>query len=176
MPCCSTNTGLEGVYELARVTSLPVQSAARLSPGSGISAMQMVVALRQGVLVPWHKQQAELPKSAAELMISDQGGLVYQPLSGLHRDVAEIDFISMYPSIMRHFNISPETVAHPTPPADYVRTNTISPYPCQPISSRERGRGEGRYSRHLAACSRTWPVHQPGATRPGAADAGATAG
>ncbi|HSQ17375.1 MAG TPA: DNA polymerase domain-containing protein [Anaerolineales bacterium] len=119
--------GLEGVYELARVTSLPVQSAARLSPGSGISAMQMVVALRQGVLVPWHKQQAELPKSAAELMIADQGGLVYQPLSGLHRDVAEIDFISMYPSIMRHFNISPETVAHPTPPADYVQTNTSIP-------------------------------------------------
>jgi DNA polymerase-2 len=106
--------GLDGVYELARVTSLPVQSAARLSPGSGISAMQMITALRQGVLVPWHKQQAELPKSAAELMISDQGGLVYQPLSGLHRDVAEIDFISMYPSIMRHFNTSPETV-HPSP-------------------------------------------------------------
>ena len=105
--------GLDGVYELARVTSLPVQSAARLSPGSGISAMQMVTALRQGVLVPWHKQQAELPKSAAELIISDQGGLVYQPLSGLHRDVAEIDFISMYPSIMCHFNISPETVTHP---------------------------------------------------------------
>jgi DNA polymerase-2 len=109
--------GLDGVYELARVTSLPVQSAARLSPGSGISAMQMVTALRQGVLVPWHKQQAELPKSAAELMISDQGGLVYQPLSGLHRDVAEIDFISMYPSIMRHFNISPETVTHPENPS-----------------------------------------------------------
>ena len=109
--------GLDGVYELARVTALPVQSAARLSPGSGISAMQMVTALRQGVLVPWHKQQAELPKSAAELMISDQGGLVYQPLSGLHRDIAEIDFISMYPSIMRHFNISPETVTHPESPS-----------------------------------------------------------
>jgi DNA polymerase-2 len=102
--------GLDGVFELARVTSLPVQSSARLSPGSGISAMQMVTALRLGVLVPWHKQQAELPKSASELMLADQGGLVYQPLSGLHRNVAEIDFMSMYPSIMRHFNISPETV------------------------------------------------------------------
>ena len=43
-------------------------------------------------------------------MRSDQGGLVYQPTIGLHYDVAEIDFISMYPSIMVHFNISPETV------------------------------------------------------------------
>ena len=102
--------GMHGIYELARVTSLPVQTVARVSPGSGISAMQMLTALRQGILVPWHKQQAERPKSILDLMRSDQGGLVYQPTIGLHYDVAEIDFISMYPSIMVHFNISPETV------------------------------------------------------------------
>ena len=105
--------GMEGVYELARVTSLPVQSAARLSPGSGISAMQVITALRLGILVPWRKQQAEFAKSARDLIRLDQGGLVYQPIAGLHRDVAEIDFISMYPSIMRRFNISPETVRTP---------------------------------------------------------------
>jgi DNA polymerase-2 len=102
--------GMHGIYELSRVTSLPVQTAARVSPGSGISAMQILTALRMGVLVPWHKQQAERPKSVLDLMRADQGGLVYQPTIGLHYDVAEIDFISMYPSIMVHFNISPETV------------------------------------------------------------------
>jgi DNA polymerase-2 len=102
--------GLQGVLEQARVTSLPVQTAARVSPGTGISAMQIRTALQQGVLVPWHKQQAEQPKSVLELLRADQGGLVYQPITGLHRDVAEVDFISMYPSIMVHFNISPETV------------------------------------------------------------------
>jgi DNA polymerase-2 len=105
--------GLEGALEMARVTALPLQTAARVSPGSGISAMQMVTALRKGVLIPWHKQQAERPKSALALLRSDQGGLVYQPRIGLHPNVAEIDFISMYPSIMVHFNISPETVAPP---------------------------------------------------------------
>lgn len=102
--------GLEGVFELARVTALPVQTVARVSPGTGISSMQILTALREGVLVPWHKQQAEQPKTALELLRTDQGGLVYQPTVGLHYDVAEIDFISMYPSIMAHFNISPETV------------------------------------------------------------------
>ena len=34
--------------------------------------------------------------------------MVYQPTIGLHRDVAEIDFVSMYPGIMVRFNISPE--------------------------------------------------------------------
>ncbi len=100
--------GLEGLLESARVTALPVQAAARLSPGSGISAMQVVTALRGGILVPWHKQQSEQPKSALDLLHTDQGGLVYQPLTGVHRDVAELDFISMYPSIMARFNISPE--------------------------------------------------------------------
>jgi DNA polymerase-2 len=102
--------GLDGILESARVTATPVQQAARLSPGSGISAMQVITALRWGVLIPWHKQQVEDEKTAPELVRADQGGLVYQPLIGLHRDVAEIDFVSMYPGIMAYFNVSPETV------------------------------------------------------------------
>lgn len=102
--------GLDGIWELARVTSLPVQTVARVSPGTGISAMQIVTALRERIMVPWHKQEPEALRSAAGQSRTDLGGLVAQPPVGLHRDVAEIDFISMYPSIMRHFNISPELV------------------------------------------------------------------
>lgn len=100
--------GLEGVLEMARVTGLPVQDAARLSPGTGISSMQFITALKQGVLIPWHKHQAETPKTVLELLRSDMGGMVYQPIPGLHRDVAGVDFVSLYPGIMVHFNISPE--------------------------------------------------------------------
>jgi DNA polymerase-2 len=112
--------GLDGIYELARVTSLSIQTVARVSPGTGISSMQMVTALRTGVLVPWHKQQAERPKTAYDLLQADQGGLVYQPVIGLHRDVAAIDFMSMYPSIMARFNVSPETVGSEHPTAQLV--------------------------------------------------------
>lgn len=102
--------GLEGIWEQARITSLPVQTVARVSPGTGISAMQIRTALKQDILVPWHKQQAEDTKSALDLLHADMGGLVYQPTIGLHKDVAEVDFISMYPSVMVQFNISPETI------------------------------------------------------------------
>ena len=112
--------GLEGIFELARITGLPVQTVARTSPGTGISSMQILTALRQGVLVPWHKQQTEDSRSAMDLFYADQGGLVYQPLIGLHRDVAEIDFVSMYPSIMVHYNISPETVGADRPGAEEI--------------------------------------------------------
>lgn len=101
---------LEGVLEQARVTGMPVQEMARRSPGAGITAMQMITALQRGVLVPYTKQQAEHFKSAKDLIRSDRGGLVFMPEIGLHTDVAEIDFVSMYPSIIDRFNISPETV------------------------------------------------------------------
>jgi DNA polymerase-2 len=51
--------GLEGAMEQARVTGLGVQEKARKSPGAGITAMQMLTALRNGVMVPLQKQQAE---------------------------------------------------------------------------------------------------------------------
>jgi DNA polymerase-2 len=70
----------------------------------------MQEALRQGILVPYQKQQAEGFKTAAQLIRSDRGGLVYQPTLGLHEDVVAVDFVSMYPSIMVRFNVSPETV------------------------------------------------------------------
>ena len=102
--------GLEGVLEQTRVTGIGVQEMARKSPGAGITAMQMTTALRTGVMIPLHKQQAEGKKTLASLIRADKGGLIYQPIIGAHRDVAQIDFASMYPSIMVHHNISPETM------------------------------------------------------------------
>jgi len=100
--------GLTGVLEMARVTRQPAQEAARLSPGTGISSMQFVTALQNNILIPWHKHQAETPKTAMALLQSDMGGMIYQPTVGLHRDVGGIDFVSMYPGMMVKYNISPE--------------------------------------------------------------------
>lgn len=102
--------GLEGTLELARLTGLPVQTVARVSTGTGISAMQVATALRRGVLVPWQKRQPEALKTGLDLFAADKGGLVYTPIAGLHEYVAELDFTAMYPSLMVRFNLSPETV------------------------------------------------------------------
>lgn len=102
--------GLEGVLEQSRVTGLGVQEMARKSPGAGITALQMVTALRNGVMIPLHKQQAEKQKTLTGLIRADKGGLIYQPIIGVHKDVAQIDFASMYPSIIVNHNISPETL------------------------------------------------------------------
>jgi DNA polymerase-2 len=102
--------GIDGTLEIARISGLPVQTVNRVSTGTGISAMQVATALRRGVLVPWQKRQPESLKTGVDLLVADKGGLAYLPIMGLHEHVAELDFTAMYPSIMVHFNISPETV------------------------------------------------------------------
>ncbi|NLZ26800.1 MAG: hypothetical protein GX884_04400 [Chloroflexi bacterium] len=99
---------LAGTLEMARVTTLPIEKAARVSPGQGISAMQVITALQRDILVPYQKRQVEAFKTGMDLIQSDRGGMVYQPKSGLHMDVAQIDFISMYPAVIIKGNISPE--------------------------------------------------------------------
>jgi DNA polymerase II len=100
---------LHAAIEMARVSGVDVQVAARNSPGAGFTAMQMRQALHWGGLVPLKKRQTEPFRPAMDLNNSDGGGLNYRPVVGLHRHVAELDFFSMYPSIMARWNISGET-------------------------------------------------------------------
>jgi DNA polymerase elongation subunit (family B) len=106
----ASETGLDGLFELARLTKIPVQRLARTSPGTGISSMQIDKAIQDGVLIPWRKRMPEDFKTGIELLVSDKGGLVYLPKPGVYEKVMEIDFASMYPAIMVNHNISPETI------------------------------------------------------------------
>jgi DNA polymerase-2 len=107
---------LDGLWELVRVTKLPVQYAARTTTGTGISYMQMELAYRDGTLIPEQKAEPESPKHPDELLAADRGGLVFPPRLGFFENVAELDFVSEYPSIMARFNVSPETVNCPCCP------------------------------------------------------------
>lgn len=102
--------GDEGLFELARLVRVPVQQLARASIGTAISSAQLEVAHRLGYLIPWRKHRPEGFKSALDLISTDKGGLTYLPPVGFFENVAELDFSSMYPTIMARFNISPETV------------------------------------------------------------------
>jgi DNA polymerase-2 len=103
-------TGLAGLIEQARVAKVDLQQMARTTTGTGITSMQLETACRDGILIPYRKQEPEAFKSALDLLQTDQGGLVFAPIIGYHEQVGELDFSSMYPSIMVRFNISPETV------------------------------------------------------------------
>ncbi len=102
--------GLAGLTQISRLGQIPLQQAARTSPGTLITSMQLAKAVADGFLIPWRKGEPERFKSAEELLTIDKGGLVFMPPVGLHCNVAELDFASMYPTIMTIHNISPETV------------------------------------------------------------------
>jgi DNA polymerase II len=54
---------------------------------------------------------------------TQQGGHVLEPATGLHRNVWVFDFKSLYPSLIRTFNIDPLSyVPNPPPEADLIRT------------------------------------------------------
>ena len=102
--------GLDGLYELASVSATRMSDAARKSPGSVISAIQYRVAMEDGVLVPWKKTRPEDTKSAWDLLQSDRGGLYLDSQPGVYANVIELDFASLFPSIIATRNISPETL------------------------------------------------------------------
>lgn len=102
--------GLDGLFEIARACRVSLHTAARSSIGSSMSSIQFYQAMKNNVLIPRNKSIPEAFKSALELLIGDRGGFVYEPEVGIHDDVGEIDFSSMYPMLMVNNNISAETV------------------------------------------------------------------
>jgi len=104
--------GLSGVLMAARLAGIPPGPASRLTPGTLISSYEIREALRQGIVVPLRKNEPEHVRRIAELQAADRGGMMFQPEPGTYEAVDEIDFTSLYPSIIVHENLSPEMLGH----------------------------------------------------------------
>jgi DNA polymerase-2 len=104
------DSGLQGLYEIARVCRMPLHTAARASIGKCLSSLQCYYATRKDILIPWKPFIAEHFKNLSELFLADRGGFIFEPKIGVHEQVAEFDFESLYPNIMRKYNLSAETI------------------------------------------------------------------
>jgi len=102
--------GLDGLIEVSRTCRVPLHRAARASIGTIMSSLQLYQAVKDDILIPWKKREPEAFKSAWELLVADRGGFIFEPKLGIHDGVAEVDFSSMYPTLMAKRNISAETV------------------------------------------------------------------
>ena len=105
-----SESGFEGLIEIARTCRVPLHTAARNSIGSSMSSLQFYQAIKDDVLIPRNKSIPEVFKTAYELLVGDRGGFVFEPRVGAHDFVGEVDFSSMYPVLMWKNNISAETV------------------------------------------------------------------
>jgi len=124
-------SGLRGILDIARCANIPLQLLSRLGPGTAISQIEINAAMRKGYLVPWKKNLPENWKTAEELLIADRGGLVLEPVVGLHENVVELDYASLYPNIMVVHNISPETILCPCCPDSTKRVPQLGYHICR---------------------------------------------
>jgi DNA polymerase elongation subunit (family B) len=102
--------GLDGLFEVSRLCRMPLHKGSRASIGKCLSSMQFYIAHKDNLLIPWKPTRAEIPKSGRTLLTGDRGGFIFEPKVGIHEQVGEIDFTSLYPFIMKKFNISAETI------------------------------------------------------------------
>jgi len=105
--------GLKGTLLASRLTGLSPNLTSRFTPGTLISSYEVYEALRRGIAVPFRKRDAEAVRNICDLRASDKGGMIFQPEPGIYERIHQIDFTSLYPSIIVKYNLSPETVEHP---------------------------------------------------------------
>ena len=113
--------GLQGLIEVSRTCRVPLHRAARASIGSIMSSLQLYQAMRDEILIPWKKSESESFKSGWELLVADRGGFIFEPKLGIHDSVVEVDFASMFPSLMATRNISAETILCKCCPSSSLR-------------------------------------------------------
>ena len=99
------------VFNLSALTYMPADYVLTASAGFRVENYLMSLAIRSGELIP---------RRTEVIHVSYPGGLVKEPIKGLHEDVAVLDFRSMYPSLMIKYNISFDTLS---PDGEYVAPN-----------------------------------------------------
>ncbi|MFW9928511.1 MAG: DNA polymerase domain-containing protein [Candidatus Thorarchaeota archaeon] len=102
--------GFSGIVELARLSCMTPQACCRGSIGTLLTGMQILEALRSDILIPQRKADVERFRTGSSLLQGDRGGFIVAPKVGIHFNVIELDFLSMFPTIMVNFNVSPETM------------------------------------------------------------------
>lgn len=102
--------GLAGITELSRFTLAPPTFSAKWPAGKTIDARQSFEAMKKDILIPKRRGYPWFTMMAKDINSKDKGGLLFSPIPGLHENVAELDFESMFPNIIARHNISYETV------------------------------------------------------------------
>lgn len=123
--------------QLSAITGMPLDQVMTAAVGFRVDSYLLRVASKIGELIPPKNEQP---------FLTYRGGLVQEPKTGLHTKVAVLDFASMYPSLMKKYNLSPDTLVAPTEEASPESVNLIPE-----VGHRFRKEPDGFYRIALAA-------------------------
>ena len=101
---------------LSRISKMPMEDATRLSVSKWIKSFIQYELRQMGALIP-NKEDIEAEKgtTATKAVVKGKymGAIVVKPKPGIHMDVVVLDFASLYPSAIKAWNLSFETVRCP---------------------------------------------------------------
>lgn len=102
---------------LCRITKLPMHDMIRRQISTWIQNIFYFEHRRKEILIPRRSEISEAKKGGAMMSKFNgekfQGAYVIDPIPGIHYDVVVMDFASLYPSIIKEYNLSYETVLCP---------------------------------------------------------------
>ena len=111
---------------ISRIARMPIDDISRMGVSQWIRSLLYYEHRQNGILIPRREELDNRSSNVVnEAIIKDKkfrGGLVVEPVEGIHFDVTVMDFASLYPSIIKVKNLSYETVrcSH-----DECKKNTI---------------------------------------------------
>lgn len=106
-------TDIHGLIEWSRLSYIPIKLLSDVSIGNVLTTIEALEARRRKYLVIRGYGRTEPWRSIKDFIQYDRGGTVYTPKPGVYWRVCQIDFCSLYPSIIARYNISGETVDNP---------------------------------------------------------------
>lgn len=120
------STDIESIIELCQLSGCKFQQTASRSFGAVFQNALVKQLLQQDYLVPYKQKPIQEPLSMFEFLKADRAGHTFDPKVGFHRNIAEIDFSSMYPWLIYNKNISADTILTRKEPLEHVPGTTIT--------------------------------------------------
>jgi DNA polymerase elongation subunit (family B) len=111
---------IDGILELCNLTGARFQHLASRSFGAASQHSLIRLLYQEGYLIPYKEKPVDIPITLNALLKADRAGHRFDPKQGLHKNVAEIDFSSMFPWIIYHKNISAECFFSKSKPLEKV--------------------------------------------------------
>ena len=99
---------LPQIFELCRITGQTLFDTSRMTYSQLVEWLLIRKAYSAGELIPNRPKFEEI--SMRRKAVPYTGGYVYPPEVGMHKNIALLDFMGLYPSITITHNVSPETL------------------------------------------------------------------
>ncbi|OQA31696.1 MAG: DNA polymerase [archaeon ADurb.Bin336] len=93
--------------ELSKLTSQTLYETTRSTTSQMVEDLLLKEAHSRGMIAPNKPREGQINERTNNPI---KGAFVKEPISGLHENIAVLDFASLYPSIIISHNISPETL------------------------------------------------------------------